>query len=191
MQKLSKIKTLKGDKDYNIKVKEYENERDRLWNVVEEFSKYIHDYENKETKKILALNLKKKETMKLHEELSSKLGDMLQELDENKDYQKALKEYNQFVNENSDLGDSTYYNIEEHEKKINEYDFNDFYDEYNNLKNIYMEVLKLEEEICIYPFWQDEEAIDIESRRQVTIENLDIDDLLFLPYNNLLIIKRK
>jgi len=187
IKKLNRMKNLKSDKDYEIRVKEFENERDKLFEVLNNFSKYISDYETEETENILALNLKEEEQTKMfYEILYPKRNEMYKELDNNKEYQNAIKKYHDFLSENSDLFESTYYNIEDFEKTITEYDFNDFIYQFSNLKNIYSEILELTDEICIYPFWQDAESLEIKDKRQVDIQNLNIDELVFLPYRNLL-----
>jgi hypothetical protein len=99
---------------------------------------------------------------------------------------KGMKDYEK----NSDLEDSIYYDIAVNERIISEYDFSDYNEKYIKLKNIYGELLNLVAEICIYPFWQDGKADVINERRQVEFELLRIEDLVFLPYRNLLTIRK-
>jgi len=186
-EKLNRMKEVKANKDYEKRVKEFENERDRLWELLDSFSKNIIDYETEETEKILALNLQDEEQSKMFNEiLYPKLNEMHKELDSNKEYQNTLKEFRDFLAENTDLDNSIYYNIADFEKTINEYDFSDFIDQFNSLKNTFREILELADEICIYPFWQDREPSEIKNKRQVVLQNLNIDDWVFLSYRNLL-----
>lgn len=79
--------------------------------------------------------------------------------------------------------------VKSDEKIVNEYEAINFDQQFSDLKNIFTDVLKFAKEIYIYPFWQDGELLEIKGERQVTIENLNIEDLIFLPYKNLLQIK--
>lgn len=190
IDKLNRMKTLKASKNYKTKVKEFENQKDKLWEVIERLNQEILDYENEETEKIFALDLQDENKYKMLDEiLYPKLRKMRKELGNKIEYQNALKNYEDYLFQNRDLSESIYYNIADFESKIAKYDFSDFLDEFNNLKNAYYEILKLADEICIYSFWQDENALSIEGQRQVEIQDLSIDDLVFLPYRNLLKIK--
>lgn len=187
IEKLNKMKRLKTSKEYDTKVKEFENQRDKLWDVLESFSKHIDDYETEEQEKIFKSNLKQEEQIKMiHEILYPKVNEMYKTLEKNKEYQNALKEYQNYIIKNTDLNYSIYYDIKEKEKTVYEYDFSDFYEQFSNLKDAFIDVLKLAKEIYIYPFWQDEDLLEIKDERQVMIENLNIEDLIFLPYKNLL-----
>jgi len=187
IEKLKRIKTLKGTKDYEARVKEFTNKQDKLLEIINSFSQNIFDYEEKETERIFALNLQDEERNKMFQEtLYPKINEMHKELENNEEYQNASKDLQDYLTKNQDLADSTYYNIAEAERKIAEYDFSDFLEEFSNLKNAYREVLNFVDEICIYPFWQDGEALEIKDEKQVIIQNLNIDDLVFLPYRNLL-----
>lgn len=186
-EKLNKMKNLKDSKDYETKVKEFENNRNKLWEIVDNFSKHIRDYEIQEKEKIFALNLKEDEECKMMDEiLYPKLNEMHEVIYKSKEYNNALEEYQDYITKNADLNESTYYDIEENEKTINEYDFSDLHDQFSDLKNIFTEILKLTKEIYIYPFWQDDEPLEIKDKRQIVIENFSIEDLVFLPYRNLL-----
>lgn len=188
IEKLKRMKALKAAEDYDIRVREYEAERDRLQSIANSFRAYIHDYETEEFQRIKNLNISEKEKVKMVDEALRSKHD---ELEKNEDYQKALSIYWDFSDANRDLGESIYYNIEENEKMIESYNFSDFYDQYNNLKNAFTDILKLTEEICIYPFWQDEEPMIIVDRSQIAIDNLTIGDLAYLPYRNLLTVRDK
>lgn len=131
--------------------------------------------------------MKQEEQIKMiHEILYPKVNEMYKTLENNKEYQNALKEYQNYLIKNTDLNYSIYYDIKEKEKTVYEYDFSDFYEQFSNLKDAFIDVLKLAKEIYIYPFWQDEDLLEIKDERQVMIENLNIEDLIFLPYKNLL-----
>lgn len=190
VEKLSRMRKIKGMKDYKVRVKELENKRDKLFKIIENFFMEIEDYESKEGDKIRNLNLSDEENKIYRERLHVKLDDMFKRVEETKEFQDASGNYHNFINQNRDLNDSIYYDIDEHEKIINEYDFSDFYDEYNSLKDTYSEILEYSEEVCIYPFWQDGKTIEIKNRRQVKFSNLDINDLIFLPYRTMLTINR-
>jgi len=157
---------------------------------VNSFDRYKIKKKDEDIKKLN--RMKKLKSSKDYEERAKAFqakNDYLLELARNlngKEYKSDYKDFEDFINENSDLNDSIYTNIEEFEKEINEYNFNDFIYEFNNLKNICSEILKLADEICIFPFWQAGEVIEIENKKEVTFENLSINDLVFLPYKNLL-----
>lgn len=197
IKKLNKIKKLKTTNDYKNYVRKYtefKSKMDRLSEVVDRFIKPLADYETEERKKIFSLNLKDEEKSRMILEiLNPKLEKMYDKLDNNKDYQNALKDYDDFENsfmdfisKNKDLDESMDCNITDFEKEIDEYDFSEFFYEFNNLKDAYKGILQLVDEIYVYPFWQDGEPLKIKDRKQVEIKSLDIDDLVFLPYRNLL-----
>lgn len=97
----------------------------------------------------------------IHEILYPKVNEMYKTLENNKEYQNALKEYQNYLIKNTDLNYSIYYDIKEKEKTVYEYDFSDFYEQFSNLKDAFIDVLKLAKEIYIYPFWQDEDLLEI------------------------------
>lgn len=197
IEKLNKMKMLKPTdelKNYKRKYRKLSNQIDRLIEVLDRFREPIVDYEIKEREKIYALNLQDEEKSKMIEEiLNPKLEEMNKKLENKVEYQNVLKDFNDnenklvdFVSKNKDLNDTMIYNIADFEKRIAEHDFSDFICQFKNLKNLYKDLLKLSDKIYIYPFWQNDEAIEVKGVRQVDINNLDIEDLVFLPYNNLL-----
>lgn len=190
LEKLNRIKTLKSSKGYDIRARELEEKSNTLFELANEHRKHIDDYEVEESERIASLNLQEEERTKMFNEIFLlKLSKLHNELENNKEYQKAMKEYYEFLTENDEMFESIYFNIEEFEKRIEEYDYNDFIEEFYSLKNICTEVLKVADEICIYPFWQNEEPLGLKEIRQVEIKNFCIEDLNFLPYKNLLKIK--
>lgn len=190
INKLNKVKKLRASQGYKTKVRAFEKQRDKLWEVLDNFSEHIADYEAEERERIFALNIQEEEKSRmLHEILYPKLTEMYRTLESNKEYQNVYKEYRGYIAENADLQESIYYDIEEKEKNIAEYDFSDLHNQFSDLKNTYIEVLKLTNEIGVYPFWQDGEPLEIKGKRQVMIQNLTIEDLIFLPYRNLLQIR--
>jgi len=158
--------------------------------ALEGFHRHIFDYESRESERISCLNLQDEETIKeFNKAYLLKLKELHSELTQNEEYQNAMKKYSEFLSENSDLFESTYFNIEEFEKEIIENEYEDSYKEFCNLKYIYTKILEVAEEICIYPFWQNEELLNIGEIRKICIESLCIEDLIFLPYKDLLKIK--
>lgn len=190
LEKLKRMKILKASKDYDIRARELEEKSNTLLELSNEHTKYIDDYEAEERERIDSLGLQEEERTKMFNEVFlPKLSELYNELENNKEYQKAMEEYYEFLTENDEMFQSIYFNIEEFQKRIDEYDYNDFIEEFYSFKNICTEVLELADEICIYPFWQNEEPLDLKKIRQVEVQNLCIEDLTFLPYKNLLKIK--
>ena len=187
IKKLNRMKKLKSNKNYEKMAKIFQSRRDSLLDIVDGFRKDIRNYETEELERLSALNLKDDELSKiLREIVYPKMDEMYSQLNNNKEYKNASQNFQDFMNENNDINDSIYFNIEEFEKEMNEYDFSNFFDEFNSFKSICSEILKLSDEISIYPFWQDEELLKIQNKRELTFENLNINDLVFLPYGNLL-----
>ncbi|WP_026477690.1 hypothetical protein [Alkaliphilus transvaalensis] len=186
IKKLNNIKKLKSNKNYNKIVKEFEAERDQLWGRIESFSQHIKDYEIEESKKISALNPSDEERSRMYDELIySKTNEMFKELNNDKEYQNVLKEYQDFLTINADLDDSISNSIAELEKTLND-DLNGFVNQFNIFNNVCREILELTDQICIYPFWQDGQSLEVENTRHVLYENFNIDHLVFQPYRNLL-----
>jgi hypothetical protein len=188
LEKLNNMKTLKDRYDYETTLNDYMNERNRLWNIVNSFKPYIQKFQMEEYERIKKLNIEKAEKVKMIDEmLRSKHGDS----EKNQEYQKASKTYRDFLKGNSDLEESIDYDIEKNESVIADYKFEDFYEEYNDIKSAFTEILKLTKEICVYPFYQDNEKMVIVERRQVRIDSLEIDNLTFLPYRSLLVVSKR
>lgn len=191
IEKLNRMKVLKSTDDYDERLKKYVIERDRLWGIADDFRAYIHDFETEEFQKIQDLNLPGSEQVKMFDEvLVPKLKEMQNELEKNEEYQKAFNVYKDFSRQNSNLEESIYYDVEKYEEIVANYNFDNFYNEYSSLKNAFEEVLKLGEDVCVYPFWQDGEPMEIKDRRIVNIDSLDIDNLVFLSYRTLLVVKK-
>lgn len=121
----------------------------------------------------------------------------IKELKASKDYKKKVKEFTKQRDKFWETMDDFSKHIHDFETKeterifelklqIVEYDFSDFYEQFNNLNNAIIETLKIAKEIYIYPFWQNDEPLELKGERQVILKNLKIEDLVFIPYNNLL-----
>lgn len=191
IEKLNVMKKLKSNKDYEGRVKEFQAKWHELLDIVEDFKKHIGDYQTEEFERALALNLGDEELSKrFNDVVYPKTNEMYAELENNQEYKNACKKFEDFMKENNDLNDSIYMNIEEFEKEINEYDFSNFMEEFNNLKSICSEILELADEICIYPLWQDGEPLIIKNNKEVAFENLSINDLVFMSYRNILKVNR-
>lgn len=194
VKKLEYMKILKANENYEEIVTEFEERRDFLLSKVENLSKHIGDYEIQELEKAQELSLTEEELRLTEEELRNRLNDVVyprtselwRELENTIEYQDASKEFQDFMKKNGEIGDSRYINIEEFENQINEYDFIDFFEEFTTLKDIFNEILQISTEICIYPFWQGGEVLEVNNKREVSYANLIIDDLVFLAYNNFL-----
>lgn len=190
IEKLNRIKDLKATEDYEVRVKKFEEESGRLLKALEDYIKYINEYQIRESERISSLNLQEEEKTKIFNEVYfAKIKELNNELEENEEYQNAMKKYQDFLSENSDLFESIYFNAEDFEERIVSYDCRDFGEEFSTLKNICTEILEISDELCIYPFWQNEEPLDFKELNKVCIESLCIEDLIFLPYKNLLKIK--
>jgi hypothetical protein len=138
VEKLNKMKTLKSMEDYKARLIDYTTERDRLWEIVNNFKTYLQEFETGEYKRIKKLNIPESEKVKMiHKILCSKQ----EELEKNEDYQKAFKTYRDFSKKNSDLEESIYYDIDKYEEIVAGYSFDDFYSEYNNIKSAFTEIL--------------------------------------------------
>ncbi len=187
VKKLEYMKILKSDENYEEIVTEFEERRDFLLSKVENLRKHIGYYEIQELEKAQELSLTEEElSNRLNDVVYPRISELRRELENTIEYQDASKEFQDFMNINRELGDSIYINIEEFENQINEYDFNDFIEEFTTLKDIFNEILQISTEICIYPFWQDGEVLEVNNKREVSYANLIIDDLVFLAYNNFL-----
>ena len=63
--------------------------------------------------------------------------------------------------------------------------------EYVELKNFIDEILKHANEIKLYSFWQDGEPLYIKNEKQVYQDELKIDNIIYLNYNELLTIEKR
>lgn len=190
IKKLARMKSLKESEDYQQRIDKFNYEKDAVWARVESFTSPIEAYRDEQIEMLTSLNLQEKEELEQLYLIAAKEKEMFDEVESIKEYQAAYKVYQDYMKANADLRESARYDIEENEKLVAEYDFGDYYEEFKNLRNIFAEVLKIADEICLYPFWMDEGPMEIKGERQVDIEDLKIDDLVFLPYKNLLKINR-
>lgn len=102
------------------------------------------------------------------------------------------KEYMKFLKDNNlmNLSDYYYNNINERKNIIENTDYTDIHIEYNEYKKIFIEMLELVDEISIYPFWQNINKLKVKGIKEVYINDLKIEDLVFHPYHHLLTIKK-
>lgn len=63
--------------------------------------------------------------------------------------------------------------------------------EYVELKNFIDEILKHTNEIKLYSFWQDSEPLYIKNEKQLYQDELKIDNIIYLNYNELLTIEKR
>ncbi|SHJ10028.1 hypothetical protein SAMN02745163_01304 [Clostridium cavendishii DSM 21758] len=185
--KLSRMKKIKCSKDYKKKARKFKKQKEKLRNRAYRLHDIVSDWTDEEIEWGLEKFLVSEELEKIRSaNRFEKLNRLFREIEKEKEYKKAFGRYNEYMDKNKDLFDSIYYNISKYQKEIAEYDFSDFNEGYEQLQNLYRDILKLTNEICVYPFWQNEEQIKIEDRKEVKIEDLSVDDLVFLPYRNIL-----
>jgi len=204
--KLYKIKNILKQPNYEEKLKSIISYRDTLFSKLEDFKKDIKEKEVTLSELSLKQNPNIKDQVKI-KQTTEEINKLKSNLDDNKEYKMLELSYNDFIDRNSDFIASQNYTLEfkkdwwqeNIDLAINKCEANYHHHvnaEFNHLKFVLNDILKLTNEVKLFSFWQNDAEHEndyfnsINEVKSTTLNELCIDDLVFLNYKDVITIKK-
>ena len=204
--KLYKIKKMLLKPDYEEKLNSTLQYRDTMFSKLENYALPIKEKEAILSELTLKTTPNLKDQIKI-KQLESELKALKSGLDNNEEYKMLKLSYNDYIDRNSLLIASQNYTLEfkkdwwqeNIDMAINKAEAN-FHQhvnaEFNHLKFILNDILKLTDEVKLFSFWQNDAKQEsdyfnsINEVSSTTIDELSLDDLVFLNYKDVITIKK-
>jgi len=199
---LYKIKDLLSEVDYQSKLDNVLNVRDRMFLKLEDFTKDLKDRE------VVLSELTVKTHPNLQDQimikkLTQEIDSLKKSLNDNPEYKMAELSYNDFIKQNELLIASRNYTLDykkdwwqenidlkiskvEHENHIHTNA------EFNHLKFILGDVLKLTDEVKLFSICQEDDSNydNLNRVKDISLNDLKLEDLIFLDHRDVVTIKR-
>ena len=204
--RLYKIKKLLLKPDYEERLSSALEYRDKLFSKLENFTTTIKEKEALLSELSLKQNPNLKEQIQL-KQLNEEIRSLKESLDNNEEYKMLKLSYTDYIDRNSNLIASQNYTLEYKkdwwqeniDMAINKAEAN-FHQhvnaEFNHLKFILNDILKLTDEVKLFSFWQNDAEHEndyfnsIKEVNSTTINDLTLDDLVFLDFKDVITIKK-
>lgn len=203
ISKLYKIKDILEDSEYESKLNSVLSVRDEMFSKLDSYTKRLKELEAR----LSEITVTSKPNIQNHiaiKKLTREVNEIKKSLENNHDYKMLELSYNDFISRNELLIASRNYTLEnkkdwwqenidnkisraEHECHIH------VNAEFNHLKYILKDVLRITEEIKLFSFWQEDECHEynnLQEIKSVKISDLNLEDLLFLNLKQVLTITR-
>ena len=204
--KLYKIKKLLLKNDYEERLASALQYRDTLFSRLEAFTNPIKEKEALLSELTLKQNPNIKDQIKI-KQLDSEIKALKSDLENNEEYKMLKLSYADYIDRNSELIASQNYTLEfkkdwwqeNIDMAINKAEASlhqHVNAEFNHLKFILSDILKLTDEVKLFSFWQNDakqECDYFNSIREVsctTLNELSLDDLVFLNFKDVITIKK-
>jgi len=226
IKRLYQIRDFMMEPDYPAKRQEYIKQRSQLQEELDSLSSPITDYELDQLE-IIEENYRDDEYDQKLEELNQIIGKQHADLESSFDYQEKWNAYQQLMNENLFMEDSTLYYLSEEEVESDEEGFSleelfgdDFViddeevieieessrvigkrieeeenitfekeiKEFDSYCNLFNKLLEKTDSILFTTIWS--EPGELKQVKEISVNDLKIDDLAFLDYDEMLCITR-
>ena len=199
---LYKIKEILLSEDYDKKLGSVLSTRDKMFSKLELFTKDLKELEAKHSEMLLNQKPNLQDQI-LIKQIEREISDIKNKLENNEEYKMLKLSYEDFIERNGLLIASRNYTLEnkqdwwqvnidnkinmlEHESRMH------INAEFNHLKFILKDVFKLTDEIKLFSFWQDGDTDydNLEEVKTVSLNDLKIDDLVFLNFKQVITITK-
>jgi len=204
--KLYKIKELLLSRDYNQQLEKLLTTKNELFTKLNDYNHKIKDLEIELADLQITDKPNLQDQIKI-KQLSSKLREAKNNLDNNNHYKLAREVYEDYIAKNELLISSQNYTLEYKKDwwqenidlAINkaEHEYHDHTNaEFNHLKFILNDILKLTDEVKLFSFWQGDAEREndyfnsLTEVKTTTLDELKLEDLIFLNYKDVVTIKR-
>lgn len=197
---LYKIKEHLLDENYDEKLNNVLKTRDKMFSKLEAYTSRLKELEAKMSE----IDLNQKQNLQgqiLIKQLKKEISELKESLSKNEEYKMLELSYNDFIKRNESLIASRNYTLQNKkdwwqaniDNKINMLEHENHMHvnaEFNHLKFVLGDILKLTGEVKVFSFWQDEDTDydNLEEKKVVSLKDLKIDDLVFLNFKEVITI---
>lgn len=202
--KLYEIKKVLLSPDYESDLNQVLNIRDKLFARLENYRKDLKDLELKRSELMVTSKPNIQDQIEI-KKLTGEIEKEKERLNNDNEYKVLNHAYEKFIEVNQPLILSRNYtlknkkdwwqeNIDLKISKVEHESHMHVNAEFNHLKFILNDVLKLTPEVKIFSFWQEDEWKEYDNLKEVktiSINDLSLDDLLFLDLREVVTITRK
>lgn len=201
--KLYEIKKVLLSPDYESDLNQVLNIRDKLFARLENYRKDLKDLELKRSELMVTSKPNIQDQIEI-KKLASEIEKEKERLNNDNEYKVLNYAYEKFIEVNQPLILSRNYTLENKKdwwqenidlkiSKVEHESHMHVNAEFNHLKFILNDVLKLTPEVKIFSFWQEDEWKEYDNLKEVktiSINDLSLDDLLFLDLREVVTITR-
>lgn len=201
--KLYEIKKILQDPDYEKNLDQVLTIRDKLFARLENHRKDLKDLELKRSELMVTSKPNIQDQIEI-KKLTSEIEKEKERLNNDNEYKVLSRAYEKFIEVNQPLILSRNYTLENKKdwwqenidlkiSKVEHESHMHINAEFNHLKFIINDVLKLTPEVKIFSFWQEDEWKEYDNLKEVktiSINDLSLDDLLYLDLREVVTITR-
>ena len=201
--KFYQIKEILKDEHYQDKLNKILSVRDEMFSRLQGFIKHKNEIEAKLGELTISTrpNMQDQITIK---KLTAELNEIKKELENNHEYKMYEASYNDFITRNELMILSRNFTLEHKsdwwqeniDSKINKIEHECHMHvnaEFNHIKSILKDVLKITDEVKMFSFWQEDdnhEYDNLEEVKTVKIDDLELEDVIFLDLKQVITITR-
>ena len=201
--KLYQIKEMLKDEHYQDKLNNILATRDEMFAKLQSFTKHKQELEAR-ISELTVTNRPNMQDQILIKKLTSELNDVKKQLENNHDYKMCEMAYNDYISRNELMILSRNFTLE-HKKdwwqenidsKINKVEHECHMHvnaEFNHIKTILRDVLKITNEVKLFSFWQEDDSHEydnLEEVKTISIDNLELEDVIFLDLKQVITITK-